>query len=91
MAKQVLHTFSVKQADGYSSFPIDMLRSDHCYPVTENDSATITYSFTRRRGTVGPITLCRYAHREWAPNEARWKSFGWEVTARGCAIPFGGR
>ena len=87
--KEVLHTFTVKpQSKLYLSFPIDMLRSDHCYPATENDSATIGFTLNSRR--VGrfttddfAVTLCRYAQKQWVPTSGRWKSFGWEVDLHG--------
>ena len=88
MAKEILHVFKVEQSKGamsFMNFPIDMLRHDRCYPVTESDSTNIVSSFRfgRKESHVGQINLQRYAHKNWTPTKDRWLSFGWEVIAEG--------
>ena len=92
--KEVLHTFTVmpKTVLGFP-FPVDMLRSDHCYPASENDSAMIAFCMDRRqylrrkgKGSDFGICLCRYAHKQWVPTNGRWESFGWTVDMHGHAL-----
>ena len=86
MAKEVRHAFTVEQFGAtYHNFPVDMLRTDQCFPATEHDSVSIASSFNLRRkyGNVGPVKLTRYAHKQWVPNKDRWMSFGWDVIAEG--------
>lgn len=54
-----------------SSFPIDMLRYDQCWPATESDSSKMTHAEDEA------VTVCRIAsnNQEWTLE--RWRSFGW--------------
>ncbi|MCK5138810.1 MAG: hypothetical protein KAQ85_03115 [Thermodesulfovibrionia bacterium] len=89
--KEVLHTFTVIPEEPFlNQFPVDMLRYDHCYPASENDSAQISYSFERRsarvKNTKLEVKLCRYAHKNWVPTSGRWESFGWVIDLHGHAL-----
>lgn len=62
---------------GPGDLPYDMLRYDASYPASERDAARATHHPGDGRRTV---TLeHRGVHRGWAPNVARWASFGWAV------------
>jgi len=58
---------------GGGPFPIDMLRYDSCWPLTQADANVLTWASSERRHismqTVSP----------GGPTEARWESFGWKV------------
>ncbi len=77
--KQYQHTITVQ---GSGAFPIDMLRYDSCYPLTESDSYQIALTGTHPEYFRPPrtITVTREAHRHWLPTAARWSSFTWTVT-----------
>ncbi len=65
---------------GRGEFPIDMLRYDSAYPVTEDDSRVIgqrTYEWDR-----GVLLQHRGVQKDWEPTLGRWKSFGWIPTVR---------
>jgi hypothetical protein len=66
--------------EGVFMFPIDMLRSDCCYPATEKDSGTINQSFQRTSDVGEPyrVTL-RLANAALTPNFDRWRTHGWPV------------
>jgi hypothetical protein len=66
--------FTVK---GRGTFPADMLRHDHCWPV---DGAInhVTYPQTSYPRVDVTVTLCAQSARRITP--ARWASFGWIVT-----------
>jgi hypothetical protein len=62
---------------GTMQFPIDMLRYDHCFPASEQDSYTILDTFNKLqphgRWKVG---LMRYVETKGAyPTLGRWESF----------------
>lgn len=57
-------------------FPIDMLRYDHAWPRTENDSLRIQNAI-ESGGTYGRQDIELYSFE--MPNRDRWASFGWEV------------
>lgn len=67
------HEFEV---EGQGRFPIDMLRYDRCFPVTEADSRKIYDTKSRQ---YNKILLGAFAHRGWMPTSFRWKQFGWLV------------
>ncbi len=81
--RQYAHTFTV---EGAFAFPIDMLRHDACWPLTETDSDAIAddhlgeINVTRSRKRK--VTLTRVARMHWAPTVNRWESFGWKVIER---------
>ena len=78
-------TFAVT---GTLRFPIDMLRYEGCYPVSEHeDSATIVHSLMREGEPVPkPYRVAvRKVHnlgKHWRPTAGRWESFGWRVEER---------
>ena len=75
MPGQRLHEFTVR---GRTSFPIDMLRYDSCWPKSEaRDSVAITASFQRIKGVKEERQVTLTGLRE--PTEGRWESFGWKV------------
>jgi len=72
-------TFSVT---GHGSFPLDMLRHDHCWPTTSEDVARINDSVERSIDlfTVQTISLTRQVQTKGHhPTSGRWQSFGWNV------------
>lgn len=62
---------------GTDRFPIDMLREDQAFPMTEKDSEKIvscpmesmTMIFLKHRGV----------NEYWRPQATKWQSFGWTV------------
>lgn len=58
---------------GSGEFPLDMLRYDGVYPLTEGDANLIRKEEERR--TVWLVKPDGDMH--WIPNIKRWKSFGW--------------
>jgi hypothetical protein len=58
---------------GASSFPIDMLRYDFCFPDTQQDVNAMDVRGSRC------VTLVSRAAHDGVPTRDRWKSFGWEV------------
>jgi hypothetical protein len=82
MAKVYMHVVTVRARGNVSmSFPIDMLRYDRLSPNGEGDSGKIaqTFHLGRKTDEVGNIELQRVAPKNWAPTNARWQSFVWEV------------
>lgn len=85
--KLKVHKFKVRpKGNLLFTFPLDMLRYDHCYPSSENDSAKIARCCDLRRYSKGSdnprdweIELTAYKHKNWVPTNDRWKSFSWEV------------
>jgi hypothetical protein len=75
-----LYEFTV---EGRGFFPIDMLRYDACWPMTQEDVCRMTLDGTTRGMMPAdrPAVKVRMAsHRE--PTAARWASFGWKVVAQ---------
>lgn len=65
---------------GSNPFPIDMLRYDGCYPLSEGDANLIRSSLEEgltKRTTI--VLLKPNGYQHWTPNYKRWKSYGWEV------------
>jgi hypothetical protein len=60
---------------GLTTFPLDMLRLDICYPKTEEDSAKMERSFQPRNFEELEVTMLSNK----MPTSERWKSFGWRV------------
>lgn len=69
--KQKFFRFTVA---GSSSFPLDMLRSDTCWPTTADDVIRLA----QMRGADCSAMLIRMTGIT-DPNLERWKSFGWRV------------
>ena len=78
MAKTHIQTFMV---EGRFPFPLDMLRYDHCYPVTEaEDSYNIGISIRRENDRPLQIKLRRHVENASVmPTTGRWASFNWTV------------
>ena len=67
-------TFTVS---GKISFPLDMLRYDHCFPRSPRDSSSICADPC---GNELTIDLGRYVGtKSEEPTLGRWASFGWHV------------
>jgi hypothetical protein len=70
----------VKPRTRWSSFPIDMLRYDRCWPVSERDSYKIVTSETRSHDESGnEVTVEKWQINDKPWTLARWESFGWEL------------
>lgn len=63
---------------GRTSFPIDMLRYDACWPESESDVAAIKNP-VRHRGDDNCTRVVLVSDSPNAPERARWASFGWHV------------
>lgn len=61
---------------GAGAFPFDMLRYDHCYPATQEDSAKLDHY---ERDLRRVVLWADAPHKHWLPEIDRWKSFSWEV------------
>jgi hypothetical protein len=62
------------KVEGSGEFPVDMLRYDTCFPLTENDAHVIAL----QRGTR-QVTLVRRSLVPTEPTAGRWQSFGWRI------------
>lgn len=66
---------------GSGEFPIDMLRFDGCFPLSEGDSNLISSSL--RAGYVNVKTkvvlLKPNGYKHWSPSYSKWKSAGREI------------
>ena len=62
--------FTVK---GAGEFPIDMLRYDSCYPLSQEDVNKFWWDEVRE------VTLISVKRCKSGPTEGRWNSFGWKV------------
>lgn len=67
-------------ATGHGRFPIDMLRYDQCWPLTEDDSYEIVNSLWY--DTLAQFTVALVTNKK-EPTDKRWISFGWEVKKDG--------
>lgn len=66
------HTATV---EGRGLFPIDMLRYDHCYPASEQDSYAIN-----QREDVRQVKVIMMTDSKLMPfTERRWESFTWRL------------
>lgn len=72
MAKQKRFHY---QVSGQRPFPIDMLRYDRAFPAHEEDSHLI--ESTMRYENENKLTVSIVGMEK--PNEARWRSMGWQV------------
>ena len=67
---------------GKGEFPFDMLRYDHCYPDTSEDSVNMDEDrmMPRNERPVRYVKLSRVVDSvKHLPTVARWASFGWTV------------
>lgn len=77
MRNPVIKSFTV---EGNGEFPLDMLRSDQCWPASADDAARIGAHYGMadpdgvRARTVRLDTVAKYS-----PNRQRWVSFRWRV------------
>lgn len=69
--------FYAFDVEGKGHFPIDMLRHDQCFPMSELDSRVIE-NYDAVRG-IRTVRLCAVSHVGWQPTDGRWDSFGWHV------------
>lgn len=70
------------EVTGKGMFPIDMLRHDQCFPISESDSEIIRHSFRiiRSDDVDRIVALGHWGPSSWSPTAERWKSYGWTVT-----------
>lgn len=67
---------------GQSDFPVDMLRYDALCPKTEANSHAIRRSLQESFQPEPLVIEVTGIHEgNWAPNTARWFSYGYTVTA----------
>ena len=85
MTKLFYHKFKVRpRGKMVTSFPIDMMRYDGCFPAHESESSKIERTFGRF-GAVeieaedAVIEMAAYRHKDWKPQDARRDSFIWQV------------
>lgn len=69
---------AVQQGRLARSFPIDMLRSERCWPVDEDDSHAIERTIIDER-LAGRELVKLESGASYEPASARWESFGWRV------------
>ncbi len=66
--------------EGTGEFPLDMLRSDQCWPASADDAARIgAHHAMADPGGVRARTVTLETAAKYAPNRQRWLSFGWRV------------
>lgn len=71
--------FFVARCVRHPRFPIDMLRYDHCVPLTTMDADHIRQSLSQVRWQPVPIRLVYFGTSKLNLIEARWHSFGWSL------------
>lgn len=71
----VTKSYTVEGRPGFG-FPIDMLRSDRAWPATVRDVMIIAACLP---AGAGGESVQLETEAKYAPNRARWKSFGWRV------------
>lgn len=70
--------------EGKGRFPVDMLRYDQCWPLSEaKDSSAIGASFYDPGETLGLRRVVVVTDNQSAPTVARWQSMGWQVVGYG--------
>ncbi len=79
MAKSTRLHFIVTSDPGRSSFPLDMLRYDACWPLRSADVYAIQDPIAHA-GEDGRTSVTLAAGHK-VPTLARWASFGWHVTS----------
>jgi hypothetical protein len=69
--------FTVKTS---TTFPLDMLRYDTCFPDTEQDAGKIYYNLVDHRYPL-EVKIARWIWQKAdRPTIARWESFGCKVS-----------
>lgn len=68
---------------GDGRFPFDMLRYDHCHPVTGDDALNVG---TTERDTRSVKLATIHGQKDTGPTRARWHSFGWAVVDVGLPV-----
>jgi len=78
MPNPILKRFTV---EGSGEFPLDMLRSDRCWPAGADDAARIGahYGMADPDGVRARSVTLETAEK-YAPNRQRWLSFRWRVS-----------
>jgi hypothetical protein len=78
MAKLIPIQITVR---GTVPFPLDMLRYDGCFPLSEGDSKLIENSIYYEDLNISRtiILLRPHGYKHWTPSYAKWKSYRWEV------------
>ena len=76
-----LVTFKVRMRQRFK-FPVDMLRYDHCWPASEQDSVAMTTAVKSSKDWV-EMYVAENIHfivlNGHGCTPERWQSFGWEV------------
>jgi hypothetical protein len=77
MPNPILKRFTV---EGTGEFPIDMLRTDKCWPAGADDAARIGAHYGMADpDQVGARTITLETAAKYAPNRQRWLFFRWRV------------
>ncbi len=77
MPSPIIKRFTV---EGSGEFPLDMFRSDQCWPASADDAARVGAHYgmadpdAARGRSITLETMAKYA-----PNRQRWLSFKWRV------------
>lgn len=72
MANLITKQFVV---EGISSFPLEMLHTDQCWPARAADAAAIS----DHHAALRPAKIILATAAKYAPDRQRWVSFGWRV------------
>lgn len=77
MRHPILKRFTV---EGAGEFPLDMLRTDQCWPANADDVAGVAahYGMAEPAG-IRARTVTLETSGKHAPNRSRWLSFRWRV------------
>ena len=77
MPNFILKRFTVH---GSGEFPLDMLRSDRCWPAGADDAARIGahYGVADAEDVRARVIMLETTEK-YTPNRQRWLSFGWRV------------
>lgn len=77
MPDPILKRFTV---EGNGEFPLDMLRSDQCWPSGADNAAHIGahYGMTDP-AALGTRSIAVETSAKYVPNRQRWLSFRWRV------------
>jgi len=72
------YQFTVTPKHNDNQFPMDMLRYDRCYPLTERDAREIERSTELTESRREIVIMLQSNDR--SPTADRWDSRGWKVT-----------
>ncbi len=81
MAKSTRTRFDVASDPGRSTFPVDMLRYDACWPEGPDDVSAIVRPRAFARSLDGRTVVTLLTDALNRPTSARWASYGWPVTS----------